>query len=348
VSGFAALEQGVLLPSLVPPPVLSHVFQELTKFSRNHSAQVPVSDPLTLLAFPASYSSYSNGSLVLHLQIPLISSSYNLYQYLPFPILFEDDHSLSFQVHTDTTLVAEPIDYHSITHLYLRPSSLDTCIHLTGRYFCSHLIVPKNNSDQLCMKGIFLDNIKMIHENCDLHPFTSSWAIHQISHDNYKLYTATKLQAQESCLHHRKRMTIPSGISEIRLRPGCSFHSDAFDIPALSYLLSEVRLLSHSWDLSVIFNLISNGSFNSSHVRNHLTPLSKLRQARLSLREISDELSAVASAPVDESEEFPLFGLFHVSHFTLFLVLVLFLCIFHTCLYRRAYPKKKKESIQKD
>jgi len=248
--GLATLQGQKLSPGLLAPGTLRFLYNNMTSLAYAHALRLPISQPYMLYEFPASYRMFSDHKLEITLHVPLIANTYQLKQYVPFPIEIETANgSFPFLPKPELDLVAETADSSSHDFFFLSYAYLHACFHLQNYFFCPHLFTPQNTSETKCSAALYYGQQDHLHL-CPLEHDERSWVLEQLSQDNFYLYSRTPIAFEEHCGRDRYMGAYGPGFTRIAVKVGCAIKTQYFSIPSLAVTYLPMSMRKYIWNVS--------------------------------------------------------------------------------------------------
>jgi len=248
--GLATLQGQKLSPGLLAPGTLRFLYRNMSALAYAHALRLPISQPYMIYEFPASYRMFSNHKLEIYLHMPLIATTYQLKQFIPFPFEIETANgSFPFLPKPELDLVAETADSSSHDYFFLNYAHLHACFHLQNYFFCPHLFTPQNTSETKCSAALYYGQQDHLHM-CPLDHDERPWVLEQLSQDNFYLYSRTPVAFEEHCGHNRYMGAYGVGFTRIKVKAGCAIKTQFLSIPSLAVTYLPVSMRRYLWNVS--------------------------------------------------------------------------------------------------
>jgi len=249
-AGIVALLHGTLSHQLFHPNSVRKMWTNLTQIANKHHLHLAFDNFLNLYEVPVSFS-LSEGRVQVIIPIPLVSHSFQLYQFLPFPVLLQEkDKFLPFLPSPREDFIA--VDHASTVYLPLSTSDISRCIVLGTRHYCSHLITMKSPS---CIASLFFGSLKTLSRVCPLFHYPDTIAIQLIS--SSKLLISSHLQSIPFTVDCQNGSfsthNLLPGHQIIPLARSCALSSQFFSVPAFSLSYVHTTIRSAKLDMNTSF-----------------------------------------------------------------------------------------------
>lgn len=250
-AGFTDLLHNQLSPSIVSPLDMHSIWQNASYIASTFHLHLPFDKALNLYELPVHFSSFST-SFTVTLSIPLISNSYSLYEYLPFPLLFHSDtHFMPVIPQPLQTHLA--VDHSSAGYIPISSQQLDSCIALGTHHFCSHLVISRTDS---CIQNLFFGSLGNLTQKCALFHFPEQIALEVINSNTLlvSLHTHSVTYSMD-CLNGTSRTsTLHPGHQIVPLSRDCTISShNLFTVPSFSTSRVHTSLRSSSILMDISF-----------------------------------------------------------------------------------------------
>lgn len=255
IAGLADLLQGKLSPSIISPLDMQTIWQNASKLASTFHLHLPFDQSLNLYELPVEYTSFST-SIAITLAIPLISTSYSLYEYIPFPVLFHSNsHFMPVIPQPFQTHIA--VDHSSAGYLPLTTQQLASCITLGSFYFCSHLIIQRSDS---CIQNLFFGSLNNLTQKCPLFHYPDQIALEVINSKTLLVSLHSHpISYSSDCLNGSSNThTLQPGHQIIPLSRDCTLSStNLFTVPTFSTSRVHTSLRSSSISMDFSFQPLS-------------------------------------------------------------------------------------------
>ena len=241
--GFVQLDNHKLSLDLIQPTKLSTIWQEVYERS-TPSAQALFQHPFDLLHLPASYTIFNDMSLTVFLHVPLAATTFNLFKYVPFPIIPDD---------TDLPLIVKPkhdryflaITTSQQTHLEFSNDELtQNCYNFYNNYICDDVSFFYTRPDATCLSSLYTGQQHALEKLCHISEFQHDFVSHCLERNQILVFsriaTSYKIVCPGNSTDIRGRTLY--GHSIIDLDPQCRIDASDFHIQstAMSYLKTTV------------------------------------------------------------------------------------------------------------
>ena len=221
---WAALVEGRLSLDLLAPDQWLSVVQRIKQEAAAMGAQLPVSSPLDMIQFPASF--VARGSkwfVVVH--FPLIHEEIKLYRHLPTPMYIDSQANDSARVVTlhakSDLLLLTPDD---LLHQETSAEALAArCYKVGGRAMCQNLGVFYKHAAATCLGSLFARDAASALRRCSMQLVQDDLSVTQLNPQTLIVFSRRGRGADIICADGNRTRLHVAGLSEVLLGQGCRF-----------------------------------------------------------------------------------------------------------------------------
>ena len=241
--GFAQLDNHKLSLDLITPTRLIDIWQSIHERASD-SAKALFQHPFDLLHLPASYTIYADMSLTVFLHVPLAATQFNLFKYVPFPIIPDD---------TELPLIVKPkhdryflaITTSQQAHLEFSTDELSqNCYNFYNNYICDDISFFHTRPDSTCLSSLYTGQQHALDRLCHISEFQHDFVSHCLERNKILVFSRIATSYKIVCPQNSSdvRGKTLYGHSIIDLDPQCRIDAPDFHIQstAMSYLKTTV------------------------------------------------------------------------------------------------------------
>lgn len=184
-------------------------------------------------------------ALLVHVPIIRKEQIFDLFQYHPIPIVFQNEVTL--MVEAEEPILALGPD---MTHWTLRLDDLEKCHKFQGLYLCEEQSISKIRPNSTCLGSLYHMHEEGVKAHCPIRSGTGQEVAYQINPSAFIVYTPVPLTALVDCGPANRTHMQLQGHARITLNPGCVGHlaEHRLSVGTSIRVQSEVKYFTWDWN----------------------------------------------------------------------------------------------------
>ena len=242
-TGFTQLNNHKLSLNLLTPSKLVDIWQDIHSHLSDDQQSL-FRHPFDLLNLPATYTVTNDMFLNVFLHVPKAATTFQLYKYVPFPIVPDDiDMPLIVKPKHNRYFLAITVDQQN--HIEFSESELAAnCYNFNHNYICDDVSFFFTKADATCLSSLYMGQDHSLESLCSVSEFLHNFASHSLSRNEIFVYskkpTAYKILCPQNSSDIRGHTLV--GHDTLTVEPECRIDASDFHIQstAMSYLKTTI------------------------------------------------------------------------------------------------------------